>query len=238
MQAKERIIVALDVDNLDQAKHLIRDLAPLVGCFKIGLEMITSVGTPEIINFVHSLGGKIFYDGKFDDIPNTVGKASKAVSKFNVKMFNVHASAGKDAMKAAAENKLQSKLIAVTVLTSIDEEDANSIFGASTNEKVLQFALDAKESGCDGIVCSPIELEMLKKHSEFNDFLFVTPGIRPIWAATGDQKRFTTPKQAILSGSSYLVIGRPITNPPVEIGKPIDAVIKITKEIQEALAEL
>src|SRR3989338_9665755 len=101
MKAEDKIIVALDVDDLEKVKSLIEELAPYVGCFKIGLELISSVGGPQAVKFVHSLGGEVFYDGKFNDIPNTVGRASKAVSELGVKMFNVHASAGIEAMKAA-----------------------------------------------------------------------------------------------------------------------------------------
>ena len=140
MEVKDRIIVALDVDNLDKAQSLVESLAPHVGCFKVGLELLTAVGAPKVVEFVYSLGGEVFYDGKFNDIPNTVGGAAKAVAEMNVKMFNVHASAGKKAVEAAIANKGKSLVLGVTVLTSIDEEECISIFGNIPGIKVLQFA--------------------------------------------------------------------------------------------------
>ena len=235
MDAKDRIIVALDVDSLDKVKSLIESLALHVGCFKIGLELLTAVGAPKVIEFIHSLGGQVFYDGKFDDIPNTIGGASKAVAGLNVKMFNVHASAGIEAMMAAVANKGQSLVLAVTVLTSIEENNANLIFGGPSKAKVLQFARDAKLAGCDGIICSPQELELLGKQKELSNLLKITPGVRSEWASTGDQKRIMTPAEAIKAGATALVIGRPITKPPTEIGTPVDAAKKIAEEIAAVL---
>ena len=231
MEAKDKIIVALDVDSLDKAKSLVESLAPHVWCFKIGLELLTAVGAPKVVEFIHSLGGQVFYDGKFDDIPNTVGGAAKAVAGLNVTMFNVHASAGIEAMMAAVANKGQSFVLAVTVLTSLEENNAHLIFGGPSKAKVLQLARDAKLAGCDGIICSPQELELLGKQKELSGLLKVTPGVRPEWAAAGDQKRIMTPGEAIKSGANYLVIGRPITKPPAEIGTPVDAAKKIAEEI-------
>ncbi len=235
MEAKDRIIVALDVDSLDKAKSLVESLAPYVGCFKVGLELVTAVGAPQVVDFVHSLGGQVFYDGKFDDIPNTIGGAAKAVARLNVKMFNVHASAGIEAMMAAVANKGQSLVLAVTVLTSLEENNVNLIFGGPSKAKVLQYARDAKLAGCDGVICSPQELELLGKQKELGNFMKVTPGVRPEWAAAGDQKRIMTPAEAIKAGATALVIGRPITKPPTEIGSPVDAAKKIAEEISAAL---
>lgn len=235
MKAKDRIIVALDVDSLDKAKSLVEELVPHVGCFKIGLELLTSVGAPKVVEFVHSLGGQIFFDGKFNDIPNTVGGASKAVAGLYVKMFDVHASAGIEAMMAAVANKGQSLVLAITVLTSIEENNAYLIFGGPSKAKVLQLARDAKLAGCDGIVCSPQELELLGKQKELGKLLKITPGVRPEWAAAGDQKRIMTPAEAIKAGANFLVIGRPITKPPAEIGTPVDAAKKIAEEILSVL---
>lgn len=235
MEVKDRIIVALDVDSLDKAKSLVESLAPHVGCFKVGLELLTAVGPPKVVEFIHSLGGQVFYDGKFDDIPITVGSAAKAVAGFKVKMFNVHASAGIESMMAAVANKGQSLVLAVTVLTSLEENNAHLIFGGPSKAKVLQFARDAKIAGCDGIICSPQELELLGKQKELGSLLKITPGVRPEWAALGDQKRFMTPAEAIKAGATALVIGRPITKPPAEIGTPVDAVKKIAEEINLVL---
>jgi len=227
--------VALDVDSLDKAISLVKSLAPYVGCFKVGLELLMAVGAPQVVEFVHSLGGQVFLDGKLNDIPNTVGSAAKAVAWLNVKMFDVHASAGIEAMMAAVANKGQSLVLAVTVLTSLEENNAHLIFGAPSKAKVLQFARDAKLAGCDGIICSPQELELLGKQKELGSLLKVTPGVRPEWAAAGDQKRIMTPAEAIKAGANYLVIGRPITRPPAEIGSPVDAAKRIAEEIAGVL---
>ncbi|OGF14697.1 orotidine 5'-phosphate decarboxylase [Candidatus Falkowbacteria bacterium RIFCSPLOWO2_02_FULL_45_15] len=235
MAAKDRIIVALDVPSLEQAGPLITSLASYVWCFKIGLELITAEGGPQAVRFVQERGGQVFYDGKFCDIPNTVGNAAKAAAGLGVQMFNVHASAGVEAMMAAVANKWKALVLAVTVLTSLEENNAHLIFGGSSKAKVLQLARDAKIAGCDGIICSPQELELLGKQKELVGLLKVTPGVRPEWAATGDQKRVMTPAEAIKAGATVLVIGRPITKPPAEIGTPVDAAKKILEEIAAVL---
>jgi len=236
---KERVIVALDVNDIVAARALVEALGGFNDvCFKIGLELITSAGPKEAVELVHFLGGKVFYDGKFDDIPNTVAGAAKAVAARKVAMFNVHASAGIEAMAAAVANRDESLVLAVTVLTSLEENNAHLIFGSPSKAKVLQFARDAMIAGCQGLVCSPQELELLGKQKELAGLIKVIPGIRPEWAAVGDQKRITTPAQAIKAGAHYLVIGRPITKPPAEIGTPVDALGKIVAEIEEAEAEM
>lgn len=237
MEAKNGIIVALDVDGLEKAKPLVENLAPYVNCFKVGLELLTAVGAPKVVKFIHSLGGEVFFDGKFDDIPNTVGAASKVVAGLGVKMFNIHASAGIEAMMAAVTNKGESLVLAVTVLTSLEENNAYLIFCAPSKAKVLQLARDAKIAGCDGIICSPQELELLGNQKELDDLLKITPGVRSEWAAVGDQKRIMTPREAFELGATALVIGRPITRPPVEIGSPVDAVKRIHDEIAEILSK-
>jgi orotidine-5'-phosphate decarboxylase len=227
-----KIIVALDVNSLEKAKPLIEMLAPHVMCFKVGLELLTAEGAPNVIKTVHSLGGEVFFDGKFDDIPNTIAGAVKALAMFNVKMFNVHASAGIEAMMAAVNNaEAHTLVLAVTVLTSFEENNAFLTFGAPSKAKVMQFARDAKIAGCGGIICSPQELELLGKQTELLDLKKITPGVRPLWAAVGDQKRIMTPAEAIKAGAYALVIGRPITKPPTEIGTPLDAVKRIEEEI-------
>ena len=231
---KAKIIVALDVDTLDKAKELVEILHPHVWCFKIGLELLTAQGGPRVISLIHSLGGEVFYDGKFDDIPQTIAGAAKALAKFEIKMFNVHASAGIAAMMAAVENKAMSLVLAVTVLTSLEENNAHLIFGAPSKAKVIQLARDAKLAGCDGIICSPQELEILGKQKELKGLMKITPGVRPLWANVGDQNRVMTPAEAIKAGATALVIGRPITDPPEEIGTPLNAILKILEEIETA----
>jgi len=238
VKIQDRIIVALDVSTLGEAEALVEALAPHVGCFKVGLQLITAVGAPQVVEFLHKRGGKVFLDGKFNDIPNTVGEAAAAASKLGVAMFNVHASCGIEAMAAAVKNKGQSQVLAVTVLTSLEENNAHLIFGSPSKAKVIQFARDAKLAGVDGIICSPQELELLGKQKELAGLRKVTPGVRPEWAAVGDQKRVMTPGEAIRAGADYLVIGRPITQPPAEIGGPIEAAKRITEEIKEAEAQV
>ncbi|MFA5098925.1 MAG: orotidine-5'-phosphate decarboxylase [Candidatus Paceibacterota bacterium] len=231
MLARERIIVALDVGDMDKALFFVSLLASRGVCFKVGLELITSVGGPEITKTMSMLNGRVFYDGKFNDIPNTIAGAAKAVAKMKVKMFNLHASSGIEGMRAAVANKGQSLVLAVTVLTSLEENNAHLIFGAPSKAKVLQFARDAKLAGCDGIVCSPQELEFLAKNDEVKSLLKVTPGIRASNAAPDDQKRTLTPEEAAYKGADFLVIGRPITTAK----DPVEAVLEISAEIARGL---
>ncbi|MDP2632559.1 MAG: orotidine-5'-phosphate decarboxylase [Candidatus Curtissbacteria bacterium] len=253
MEPKDRIIVALDVDNLDKMKRLVEQLWDQIGCFKVGLELIHAVGTPWIIQWFgeNDFGGgkKVFLDAKLKDIPNTMKGAAKAITVCNVKMFNVHATAGIEGMMATKEGveeivkKMSGEvtvtggdlpnplILAVTVLTSFEENNVHLIYGAPSKAKVIQLARDALLAGMDGIVCSPQELEILGKQKELSKLLRVTPGIRPEWAVVGDQKRIGTPAGAISAGADYLVIGRPITNPPAEIGSPLEAVKRIQEEI-------
>jgi orotidine-5'-phosphate decarboxylase len=249
MEAKDRIIVALDVDGPDKAIALVEKLAQYVGGFKIGLELIYSMlislitakslgEAVDILGQIRKLFGllavKIFWDGKLNDIPNTVGGASKAIAKLKPKMSNFHASSGIEAMIAAVENKdPQSLALAVSVLTSLEENDAHLIFGAPSKAKVIQFARDAKLAGCDGIVCSPQELKLLGKKKELKGLKKVVPGIRASDAKPDDQNRTATPAEAIKAGADYLVIGRPITN----AADPVEAAKKIAVEIATALKE-
>lgn len=244
MEPKERIFVALDVDTPEKAWEYVSKLDQHVGGFKIGLEFTTSMLTRLIAaeseteaNFQLKkirmlfgvLDGRVFWDGKFNDIPNTVGGASKAITRLNVKMFNVHASAGIDAMRAAAMNKSHSLVLAVTVLTSLEENNAHLIFGGPSKAKVIQFARDAKIAGCDGIVCSPQELKLLGKQTELMSLLKVIPGIRSKDSPPDDQRRTMTAAEAVKAGADYLVIGRPITAAP----DPVAAAKKFAAEIAD-----
>jgi orotidine-5'-phosphate decarboxylase len=233
MSPQSHLIVALDVDSLEQALPLVEKLSPHVGLFKVGLELLTAEGAPQVVRRMHDAGGKLFFDGKFDDIPNTVAKASRATSRLGVAMFDVHASAGEAAIRAAAENKGGSKLLAVTVLTSLDDAASRALFGDSAEHKVPQFARLAVAAGADGVVCSPRELELLTGLPP--NTLKVTPGVRPKWAESGDQKRTLTPREAIEAGATHLVVGRPILQPPSSVGSPVEAAKRITEEIAEGL---
>ena len=233
-KASDMIIVALDVNSLDKVDRLVTELSPYVGCFKIGLELITSVGGPVAVNYVQSRGGNVFYDGKFNDIPTTVGAAAKAVAAMHVRMFNVHASSSIESMMAAVANKGQSLVLAVTVLTSFEENNAFLAFGAPSKAKVLQFARDAKLAGCDGVICSPQELKLLAKQKELAGLLKYTPGIRAVDAPFDDQNRTMAPSEAVRAGATAIVVGRPITN----ADNPVEAAINIAKEIEGALVDM
>jgi orotidine-5'-phosphate decarboxylase len=235
MEPKHRLIVALDVDSLSRATPLIEALAPYVGYFKVGLELITAAGGPAVVHHVQRLGGQVFYDAKFHDIPNTMAGACRTVGSIGAKLFTVHASAGLESLQAAAENKGSAECYGVTVLTSLDEAGSQSVYGAAPLEAVQRFATMAAEAKLDGIVCSAQELEALGQNEAFKSLKKITPGIRPSWFHSADQKRVMTPGEAIKAGADYLVIGRPIISPPIGVGSPIDAVKKILAEIQEAM---
>lgn len=228
---KDRIIVALDVSDISKARELVNSLYLKVKFFKIGLEMINTGQGPELITYINKLGGKVFYDIKLNDIPNTVAKASKVISGLGVDMFTVHASAGREAIREAVKNRGKSKIIGVTVLTSLEDDECLSVFGAKPDVKVIQFADMLMELGADGMVCSVSEAKLLRKFKRFKSLKIITPGIRPVWADKNDQRRSTTPKEAIMAGADYLVIGRPITSPPKKIGSSLRAVDAIIKEI-------
>lgn len=236
---KERIIVALDVDTVKEVNSLVKELGPHVGMFKVGLQLFTSLG-PSIIDLIHEHGGKIFVDLKLHDIPNTVAQASRVLTGYGVDMFNVHASGGLVMMEKAreavdeeayAKGLTKPKLIAVTVLTSMGEKDLQQVgFSTSPKETVVNLARLTKQAGLDGVVASPQETQLIQEACG-HDFLTVTPGIRPEKSSAGDQKRITTPQEAIKAGSSYLVIGRPITAAP----EPLKAVQEIITEMEAGL---
>lgn len=219
MAVADQIIVPLDVSNERDAIALV-DQLPRVTFWKVGLELFVSVG-PAILTELKSRQKKIFLDLKFHDIPNTVAGACHAVSRYGVNLVTVHATAGKDALKAAqaaaeagaAEaGHSAPQLLAITVLTSLSPRTIafDLKIPLELPEYALHMALLAQESGLPGAVCSPQEASQLRQTCG-DDFLLVCPGVRPTWAESGDQQRITTPNQAIAAGANYLVIGRPIT---------------------------
>ena len=218
---KNRLIVALDVNSFEKAKKLIDKLAPYVNIFKVGSELFTSAG-PKIIDYINRNKKKVFLDLKFYDIPNTVEKAVAAATKHKVFMLTLHASGGYEMLKCAEQvfkgMKKKPLLVAVTVLTSKDEKNVKT--------KVLDLAKLSKKAGLRGIVCSPQETWLVKKVCG-KDFIVVNPGIRPLWAAKGDQKRVTTPEEAIKNGADFIVVGRPIT----EAKNPVSAAKRILEEL-------
>jgi len=226
-----RVIVALDYDNQEQALSFVDQLDPSLCKVKVGKEMFTLFG-PEFVKSLVAKGFDVFLDLKFHDIPNTVGKACKAAAELGVWMVNVHASGGLPMMQAAKEGIAQSsrpetKLIAVTVLTSMDQSQLSGVIDNVTPEQqVLRLASLTAQAGLDGVVCSAKEAAMLRNEIG-EDFLLVTPGIRPKGSDAGDQKRVMTPPEAINSGVSYLVMGRPITqaSEPMDVLKQVNASI-------------
>ena len=228
MQNKN-IVVALDFDTKDEALALIDRLDPELCRLKIGKEMFTHFG-PEFVKEVHAKGFDVFLDLKFHDIPNTVAKAVKAAADLGVWMVNIHASGGSKMMRAAREilepyGDKAPLLIAVTVLTSMSEEDLADLgIEKSPQEQVKFLAGLADKAGMDGVVCSAQEATMLKQAYGEN-FKLVTPGIRTADASADDQKRIMTPERAVEAGSDYLVIGRAITKSdnPIQTMKGIYA---------------
>jgi len=243
----ERIILPLDVATEQEALRLVEQLRGYVGLFKVGLELITSVG-PSIIQKIHNLGGQVFYDGKFKDIPNTVAGAARAATRQNICMFNVHAMGGSEMMKAALDASQKEAqalsikrptILGVTILTSIDKRIMNNELRVKgeVGDQVIHLAKLVESVGLDGIIASPQEIGLVRQQVS-ERLLIVTPGVRPTWASLQDQKRVMTPGEAITLGASYLVIGRPITQPPREIGGVVEAAKRISEEIQTALEKL
>jgi len=239
LQAQERIILALDVGSREQALALVKDLAPHVGAFKVGMQLFNSCG-PSIVEEINQLGGRVFLDLKFHDIPNTVAAAGRVITRLNCFMFNVHAAGGREMMRQVVEEvKNEAKKLAVaaplslavTVLTSISQEQLEEeigVKGMKLKDLVVKWALMAKECGISGVVSSPQEIEAIRAACG-PEFKIVTPGIRPAWSEKNDQKRITTPGQALQMGADFMVIGRPIT----QAANPVEAALKIIGELEE-----
>jgi orotidine-5'-phosphate decarboxylase len=233
---RQKILVALDVETLEQALALVAQLKEHVGGFKVGLELCNRVGTPQVLDAISKAGGQLFLDSKFKDIPATVAGAAKAVSHPGVLMVNVHCDGGREmlraAVAAAASGSHRPLVIGVTVLTSVDTQMLNEELRmlGSVGEQAVHLARLAQTAGLDSVVCSPLEVAAIKE-AYGQHFLTVVPGICPPWAVAGDQKRVTTPKEAVRAGADYLVIGRPITCPPAEVGTPAEAARRILEEL-------
>ena len=211
-EARKKIIVGIDVETYEEAERIvIRMAAAGITTFKVGSAMIMAFLAERTVNLIHSLGCGVFYDGKINDTDKTMGKSSKAGAKNKFKMFNVHMSAGMNAVMKAVDNKGDSLLFVVTILSSLTEEEAQLIFGTGLKAKVLQFAREAKLAGCDGIICSPQELEFLVPRRELQGLLFTTPGVRSPGIKANDQKRVLTPKEAILAGATMIVTESEVT---------------------------
>ncbi len=230
-----KLIVALDVDSVEQARRLVAQLRDVVGMFKVGSQLFTAAG-PELVREIVSGGNKVFLDLKFHDIPNTVAAAAVEATRLGVSIFNVHASGGSEMMErtahAVAETALKEQLskpavIAVTLLTSSNEATLREIGIHATPDKlVASLAQMAANAGLDGVVASAVEAPIIRSATS-PDFLIVTPGVRPSGTAAGDQKRITTPREAIERGADYIVVGRPILEAP----DPVKAATQIIEEM-------
>ncbi|MFH1762379.1 MAG: orotidine-5'-phosphate decarboxylase [bacterium] len=236
----KRIIVALDSGNLEDAAKLAAELKDLAGYFKIGKELFTAHG-PKSVNTIRDQGVEVFLDLKFHDIPNTVAGACTSALYMGANMINMHIMGGKAMVRTAVErvNLECSKsglpkpiLLGVTVLTSLDDQmlfkDLH-IYG-NVADQVVHLSRLGKELGLDGVVCSPLEIELVRQACG-SGFILVTPGIRPKWAVKDDQQRITTPADAVRMGADFIVIGRPITGAE----NPREAAEKIQAEIDNVL---
>ncbi|MFH1877779.1 MAG: orotidine-5'-phosphate decarboxylase [Candidatus Omnitrophota bacterium] len=240
MNVKERLIVALDVDDFGKAEELIDILSPEVDIFKVGIAPFTSFGQ-ELLDKLNDAGKKVFLDLKVHDIPNTAANAARSAARKGVFMMNFHCLGGRKMMSAAvkavdeisAADKTVVKpiLLGVTVLTSAGEEDLRAAgFSGTVREKVLELAADARGAGFDGVVASAEEAGEIKRKIG-KSFIVVTPGIRLEGDDAGDQKRVLTPKRAMAEGADYIVVGRPI----IGAKDPVAAAGRILRQMEESL---
>ncbi len=209
---EDAVLVALDVDSKSRAAELARQLEGSVGGFKIGMELFYAEGA----GVVEAVGAeRVFLDLKLHDIPNTVARASRVLARLGVAMFNFHCLGGAEMMRAGTQAAREvdgaCKLLGVTILTSHDRASLAALgLDEEPRDAVRRLALSARESGLDGVVCSPHEIELVRRECGA-EFLIVTPGIRPAQAEMGDQKRILSPREALSQGADFLVVGRPIT---------------------------
>jgi orotidine-5'-phosphate decarboxylase len=219
LKAADRLVIALDVDSDEEALGLVADLKDSVGMFKVGHQLFTAYG-PDIVRRIIGMGGRVFLDLKYHDIPNTVAKASAEAAKLGVCIFNVHSLGGLDMMKAAAAAAKEAAgkhglpepiVLAVTVLTSMDERGLRKELKItrSLQREVAHLARMAQRAGMHGVVASPQEIKMLRRAVR-GEFVILTPGVRPAWAAKDDQKRVMTPGEAVKTGADFIVVGRPV----------------------------
>lgn len=262
LEPRERIVVALDGLGLDGSADAIDELTPYVGVFKVGFDLITRQNADIVAAYAAERKAKAFWDGKLFDIPNTVSDAATVLAAMSsVGIFNVHCLGGPNMMRAARQavdevcmDGPAPSILGVTVLTSFDypqlcqlgllppltedqsgQNNGKSVIEAMIGGLVLRLAVLAKNCGLDGVIASPKEIRLIRQACG-SDFLIVTPGVRPEWAAANDQKRIMTPDEAVKAGADMLVIGRPILKPPPEIGGRVQAAQLILDEIAEAMA--
>lgn len=239
--AKERIILALDVDTMEEAESLVEELKDYVGYFKVGLQLFTSCGY-EPVEMIKKHGAKAFFDGKFHDIPNTVARTCVNLLNKGVDFFDVHTSGGSKMLSTTVKlskeyakkyNMHEPTIIGVTLLSSFGQKTLTTELGVdkSLEEYVLNLAEVAKKVGLDGVLASASEAKEIRKHMG-NDFIIICPAIRPTWSVVDDQIRVVTPTDAIKSGVDYMVIGRPVTRAE----NKISAIKMIIAEIENAVS--
>lgn len=235
---KEKLIVALDRPTAEEALTIVKELKNNVSLFKVGLQLFTNEGPP-VVRTILDHGVNVFLDLKLHDIPNTAAKAAIAAVRYGVFMLNLHCLGGRKMLSQVSKEVSEfctihslnkPALIGVTILTSLNEDDIREIgISREMTEEVKNLSSIARESGFDGVVASPHEIQAIKNHCG-KDFLVVTPGIRPLWSRKNDQERVTTPAEAIKSGANYIVIGRPITGS----SDKVEAAEKIIEEMEKA----
>ena len=239
---RDKLVLPLDVNTLDEARELVTELKDYVGVFKVGLQLYTSVG-PDIIKMIQDEGREIFFDGKFHDIPNTVAKASANLIKHGVTFFNIHITGGSKMISSCTKIARETakslglpkpKILGVTILTSFGQRTLTEelLININIDDYVTQLAKVAKKSGLDGIIASATDIPKIKKECG-EDFIILCPAIRPTWSVVNDQIRVVTPRDAIRAGVDYLVVGRPITS----ANDRVSAAKLILDEMQEAFEE-
>lgn len=234
--ADDRLIVALDVSTMEQMKDIIDTLGDAVSFYKVGMELFYAAGE-DTVAYLRDCGKSVFLDLKLHDIPNTVAQGVKSLTRLGANLITIHGQGGAVMLKAATDAAREAaeelgverpKLLAITVLTSFDDTTWSGIGGQlPIADQVRRLALLAKDAGVDGVVASPLEAKLIREACG-DDFLIVTPGIRPAFAAANDQKRIATPSSALRDGASRLVIGRPIT----KADNPREAVRMILEEME------
>jgi orotidine-5'-phosphate decarboxylase len=229
---RDKLIVALDVPTLSAAMGLVDQLHDLAGMFKVGKEICTAEGAPRVVGALKGRGCKVFLDLKYHDVPNTVGNAVREASGLGADMLTVHTQGGPEMLAAAMENRGLTKILGVTLLTSIDDKFTERMYSSKATALMLRLATLAYESNCDGIVCAAGDLVRVNHLN----LLKVVPGIRPadksVEIKKDDQKRVGTPEGALANGASYLVVGRPI----IEAPSPRDAALAILESMHNAQA--
>ena len=239
---RERLVVALDVETCAEALDLVASLRGAVGMFKVGKQLFTAEG-PDLVRRIVGLGERVFLDLKYHDIPATVAKASIEAARLGVSILNIHASGGREMLRdatravaefCAAERIDRPVVLAVTVLTSLDDALlAETGVAGGTAAQVVRLARLARECGADGVVASPLEIGLIRREVARENFVVLTPGIRPAGEARGDQRRVMTPAEAVAAGADYLVVGRPVTA-AADPRAAAEAIVRETEAVPDA----